>query len=225
MGHDVIIAYRRVGTTFTGNVDGKEFSQLTYEDMMLLAQTALREHPEAGLIIQRLERDDLLPVHLEPALLSLLKSDLAGYVKATTVPDRTVTLNPTRRLSKLVAPHVIPRGGLRVGHDTLAAAFGERIYLRARRAKVEHPATGRWVEYTELEKWLGTSNAEVILLSESVGWVAISVQEVLNTGTILLYLPRDWNTYGKWITRDQLQAMYDEYKKAAIQCSKTTAPQ
>lgn len=225
MGHDVILAYRRFGTTFTGSVDGKEFSDLTYADMMLLAQTALLGNPGAELRIQRLERDDLLPVQLEPALLALLKSDLAGYLKATTIPDRTITLNPARRLSKLAAPHVVPRGGLRVGHDTLAAAFGERVYLRVRHAKVEHPATGRWVEYSEFEGWIGTTDTTVVGLSDDMGWLVVKVQALLNTGAVIFYLPRDWNTYGKWITLDQLQEMYDEYKKAALRCSRTTAPQ
>lgn len=224
MKSNVLLAYRREGVTFTGRVDDDKFIGLTYGEMMFLAQAALLKDPDSGLRLLRVEREDLLPVQLEPALLDLLRRDLPEYVCATTVPDRIVTLSPGRRIGKLAAAYVIPRGGLRVGHDTLAAAFGACVYLRMRHARVEHPGTGRWVGQKDLETWLHSKDVDVISTrseGDFTGWAIVKTQALLDTGTVLLYLPRDWNTHGKWITRDQLQVMYDKYKKEVDQCLTT----
>lgn len=248
MQGDIVLQYRRVGETYTGTIgipdehyasamgidaaDANElpdhrivFDSLNFREMMLEVYRWLQLVPTAGLLIQRMERPGLMPVQLAPDMLELLREDPVRYIEMHSIPPRTIDLRTgTKRLSALAAGERsdIPKTtGLRAGVDTMAAAFGETIYLKMRDKLVEHPATGRWVSFREIEQFLGSHNAEIVFPGERrTGWITVPLKELLATTTAKFYLPREWNTYGSWITKEQLTEMYEHFidEKGVLLC-------
>lgn len=215
MKPNVELTYRRVGLSYTGTIDGVEFLNKTFEEMMLLVHSRLLECPDYGLLISRTERPGLFPVQLEPELLQLLLTDPQQYIQRHTLPDRVADLRSPDRVSKLAAPYQPPRGGLRSGHDTLADAFGDSVYLRMRSCRVENPCTGRWCTVSELAETCGLKGRQLDLVA---GWVVIATADLLRSNATRFYLPREWNKSGAWITKAQLQEMYDQFRKDRDQC-------
>jgi hypothetical protein len=229
MKSNVELRYRRIGLHYTGEIDGVEFMHKTFEEMMLLTQARLLECPGCGLSISRTERPGLFPVQLEPELLQLLLTDPDQYIERHTIPDRIADLRPPDRVSKLAAPYQAPRGGLRAGHDTLADAFGDNVYLRMRAGKVENPCTGRWCSILELEEDLNRKGRQVKLVTDlpvlvtsdllqRTGWLVIATSDLLQSAATRFYLPREWNESGSWVTKERLQELYDQFRKDREQC-------
>lgn len=215
---NVLLTYSRIGLAYTGDVDGEAFTDESYAQMMTRAHRHLLAKPEAGLTLHWTGRAHTLPVQLEPALLKLLREDPTAYIRANSLPHRSVNLRTARKVAPTMQP--LPSAGLRAGHDTLAAALGDRVYLRLHQGRVEHPGTGRWVDISELTAWLPDCDpVEVALGTEhGRGWITISTAALLRSDTVLFYLPRDWNTYGSWITKDQLTDLYNKYMEDKAKC-------
>lgn len=213
----VELTYRRVGETYVGSIAGEEATWSSFAAMMTDAHRWLIARSNAGLLIQRTDRDGLLPVQLGDKELELLRTDPVAYIAAHTISHRTVDLSHGKR-SRLAEQerYVVPKSaGLRAGHDTLAAAFGERVYVRLRAVEdghqLEHPLTGRWVPLGT-DKWVQRVDFEVVLTSSN-GWVSFKVLDLLEAPAARYYLPREWNAYGGWISKDQLQEMYNQFIK------------
>jgi len=222
MVRDVKLSYKRVGELYDGKVEhngvAETFSGATFAGMMGLTSHILTQEPDAELLVQRTDREGLLPARLEPALLHLLRTDPAAYIQANTIAPRTVDLR-SDRTSALAAKHETPRhGGLRHGLSTLADAFGEVAYSRAKKWmggswRYEHPATGRWADLTTIEFWLGSHATEVQPVDANSGWLLISVELLLKTHAARFYYPREWNEFGSWITRERLQEKLERFRK------------
>lgn len=212
MKSNVELLYRRIGLHYSGEIDGVAFTSKTFEEMMMLVHARLHECPGCGLRISRTERPGLFPVQLEPELLQLLLDDPQQYIQRHTIPDRVADLRSPDRISKLAAPYKPPRGGLRAGHDTLADAFGDSLYLRMRAGKVEDPCTGRWCEVAALGCLKGLQAMAV------TGWLVIATSDLLKIDAPRFYLPREWNDGGSWITKERLQEMYDQFRKDRDKC-------
>lgn len=217
---NIELKYRRVQQGYTGMLEGTEFTGLSFADMMMLVRDKLLAFPGCGLLILRTERPGLFPVHLEPSLLKQLIEEPAKYIAANSIPDRTVDIQGTGRISKLAEPYHVPRGGLRNGHDTLAEAFGDFIYLRLRDSKVEHPCTGRWEPVSKVQAALGIAARRVYPTDEGkgFGWLIVCTLDLLKVDTIRFYLPREWNKGGPWISKTLLQAAYEKFRKELSQC-------
>jgi hypothetical protein len=211
-----------VGEAYVGKVEhsaGVEtFSGSSFAGMMLLVSHILWQEPGAGLLIQRTDREGMLPVQLEPALLQMLRNDPEGYIKANTIAPRTIDLRK-ERTSALAAKHETPRyGGLRSGLNTLADAFGEVIYAKAKKWaggvwRYEHPATGRWSDLPTIEYWLQSHDTEVQPLDDKTGWLLLSVEQLLKVAAERYYFPREWNEFGSWITKEQLRQKLEQFRK------------
>jgi hypothetical protein len=221
---NVKLTYKRVGDSYEGVLEGGPedqpltFSGFSFAIMMTNTHRLLMLHPEAGLFIKRTDRDGLLLSQLEPALLQLLRTDPVAYIKANSLPDRVLDLRGPQRTSKLAKSddHVVPRStGLRHGHDTLADAFGEVVYARMKGALMEHPATGRWADLRTIEHWFGSHDTELQIVDndKKSGWLLLKVELLLKTHAERFYYPREWNEFGSWITREQLQAKLDQFRK------------
>lgn len=215
MSEDIRLTYRRVGLTYTGTIDHVAFDGLSFAEMMTRAHYALVAKPQAGLLLQRVDRDGLLPVQFDTESLELLRTDAQKYIDMHTIdaPVRVVVNEP--RVSTATAP---ASSSLRVGHDTLAAAFGDRVYLRSKNSMlgtcVEHPATGRWVDLDALGEWSSIlDTATFVYQPGGFGWVVVSVTSLLATNSDKFYLPREWNPHGIWISKDQLRAMHEQFIK------------
>lgn len=233
MSDDVKLTYKRVGEFYEGEISvlnapaGFIFEGYTFAEMMTQVHRILVSTPlGTGLLITRTDRAGLLPAKLEPSLLQLLRDDPVAYIKANTVPDRVVDLRGSGRKSKLAQSdkQEIPRTtGLRHGHDTLAAAFGELVYAKARPSRAvqsetthwlyEHPATGRWSDLRTIEHWLGSHDTEVHAVDAKGGWLLIKVELLLKTGAERFYYPREWNEFGSWITNDHLRTKLEQFRK------------
>lgn len=232
--NDLVLVYRRLNLAYDGFVKTPEteesrvvFEQCDFHKMMWMVHDLLLHYPDSGLQIQRSESANLMPIHLQADMLELLRTDPSRYIQMHSIPPRTVDLrsSPKRKSALSEATnYVMPRTiGLRAGCDTLAAAFGETIYLRMRQARVEHPATGRWVRLHEIEEFIGSQhNIEVVITKEAaeVGWVTIRLIELLATKADRFYLPREWNVSGPWITREQLNELHQQFleEKGALIC-------
>lgn len=229
MSVDVTLSYKRVGETYEGSIAVPHdatfiFEGYNFAQMMTVTHRLLKQLAATGLLVVRTDRDGLLPARLEPALLQLLLDDPVAYIKANTVPDRVVDLRglQVRRTSKLAAmgEQVVPKStGLRHGLDTLADAFGESLYTKAKAIttggswRYEHPATGRWSDLQTVEHWLKSHATEVQAVDDSRGWLLISAELLLKTGAERFYYPREWNDFGSWITKEQLRTKLEQFRK------------
>jgi len=204
---DVVLSYRRAGTLYQGNLDGQPFSEKDFAAMMSLVHLRLLEFPESGLTFQRTDREGLLPIKITDDLVRLLREDPAQYIRMHSVAP--VRIDLTGRTSALAARArtVLPKtSGIRAGYDTIADAFGEVVYARFRNCNVESPESGRWVILGEVEKWLGQS-----VNAETPGWVSFKVADLLATTSLRFYLPREWNPYHGWITKEQLAKLLEQF--------------
>jgi len=226
MSNDVELTYKRVGEHYEGEITASSitvaFSDWSFAKMMTEASLRLQlVDPHVGLVIKRTDRKGLLPARLEPQLLHLLRTDPVAYIKANSVPDRVLDLRDSTRKSKLAESddHVVPKSvGLRHGLDTLADAFGEVLYAKAKPMaggywRYEHPATGRWSDLQTIEHWLSSHDTEVRPSSDTGGWLLIKVELLLKTHAERFYYPREWNEFGSWITKEQLQAKIEKFRK------------
>lgn len=229
---DLLVKYQRDGEFYSGSIYSygelqEEFGNYTFAEKIRLVHQALQALPEVRLVFQRTDREGLLPVELDAAMVSLIRSDPAKYIEAHTVPHRVVDLRKgTDRVSKLAEKYEVPKhGAIRAGHDTLAAAFGDVVYLSMRKRRVEHPVTGRWVGVTVLEHELQLPISEIVTLGDELdcGWLVVRTEDLLKLQAVGYYLPRDWNEKGPWISRETLQMKFDQYKKDKQSCLEATA--
>jgi hypothetical protein len=112
------------------------FVGLQFRQMMVRVSRVLREHTSAAVVIRRTDRKGLRPIQLGEETRVLLRDDPVQAIRLMDVqPGQPV------RSSE---PASFGGGMLRAAYDSLAAAFGERVYLRMRNGNVEDPITGRW---------------------------------------------------------------------------------
>jgi hypothetical protein len=126
---------------------GRSFAQ-----MMSKLAKRLRESEEGTTVhLTRLETDK--EIKLDKATVELLRTDPAAAIRMMHVPDRTVVVRDPVSGKEYGEPLVrrVMRSQLRAGHDTLADAFGERVYCRRKGNRVEDPVTGRWSKLCRTE--------------------------------------------------------------------------
>lgn len=101
---------------------------------------------------------------------------------------------------------------LRSGIDALADTFGDVVYCRADTigsGHIECPGCGRWgasciaCGFTFAGEYQGQ-------------WFGASVSALLASGLNRFYLPRKWNEFGQWITKDALAAKYEKFSKERL---------
>lgn len=225
MPGDVRLTYKRVGEKYEGSlsVEGthtlpSEFKELDFAQMMAKTSSLLNQHKDAQLLVQRTDRAGMLPIQLEPKLRDLLRDDPAAYIKASSIAPRVIDLR-SERTSALATKRETPRhGGLRNGLNTLADAFGEVVYAKAKKWaggvwRYEHPATGRWSDLPTIEYWLQSHDTEVQLLDDQGGWLLLAVEQLLKANAERYYFPREWNEFGSWITKEQLRQKLEQFRK------------
>ncbi len=219
MSDNVELTYKRTGETYEGTIGAFKFEGATFAEMMTHAHRFLLNAPAAGLTITRTDRPGLLPAQLEPHLVQLLRTDPVGYIKANSIAPRVLDLRGEKK-SALASgeKYEMPKtAGLRHGLDTLADAFGEELYARAKQFgahwRYEHPGTGRWSDLHTIEHWLDSHDTKVSPTGPTSGWLIIRTELLLGTKATRFYYPREWNEFGSWITKEQLLAKLNQYKK------------
>jgi hypothetical protein len=231
MSTEFLLQYKRVeenydGVIFANGVLEVAFKQYSFATMMTVLHHALAANPDATVKLQRAESANFMPIFMEQNMVDLLRADPAKYIEAHSIPHRVIDLRKRDRTSKLAEKHVVPRPVIRAGHDTLAAAFGDIVYLSCRNHRVENPITGRWCSVGELEATHGIKVLETIQ-QDNGGWVTMALEQLLDlsSGTNGYYLPREWNAHGPWISKDELVQKYNQYKEERSQCLEATATQ
>lgn len=231
MADEILLQYKRVGEHYDGiffvnDTLDLPFKGQSFAGMFTTLHLYLVKMPGSQVKLQRAESPNLLPIFMEQNMLDLLRTDPAKYIEAHTIPHRVIDLRKSDRISKLAEKHVVPMPTIRAGHDTLAAAFGDVVYLSYRNGRVENPFTGRWCSLGELESLHGVTVLETIQ-QEVGGWVTMPMDQLLEgtSGSNGYYLPREWNERGPWISKDALVQKYKQYKEERDQCLATTAIQ
>lgn len=179
----------------TGEV--RPFEGFTYEATMRATGELLQAYPEARLVIKRVEApyEMTLPVAVE----GLLRNDFDQAMEVLNPPPQRVVVAPIRRQVKV---------GLRHGHDTLADAFGEEVYVSRRDGLVESPFTGRWEPETGAHNLVAS-----VAVPGPPEWMILSVELLLRVDAERYWLPRRWNPGEGWVTKEDLSAMLNTYKK------------
>ena len=226
------------------------FTGLSFARMMARFSGYAMQNEAAELVMRRTERDDLKPITLDETTTRLLREDPAAAIEAMSSVHQ-ISERAKKQMEKKIEDKVSVKDNvklqLRAGHDTLADAFGDLIYLRLRPHEKdgmqgECPFTGKWVGFgahadntSQFLLKTGRSNAHVDWIpidiiggsaSENPKWVTVKTAVLLNYHHRLadvapperFFIPRKWNKTSPWITHVELRQMYKEYKKEKAEC-------
>lgn len=239
MTAELLVKYERVGEAYSGTfhvtpeaggvLEPIKFFDLTFSQKIRSLHLLLVDMPsDTSVWFQRTERAGLLPVCIGQKMTDLIREDPTKYIAAHTIPDRRVVVSADKpkRVSKLAQKVEVPSGAeLRIGHATLADAFGDITYLNMRDGRIEHPVTGRWCHAATVEMELGLHFVEAIN-NDDGSWLTVRTADLLGVHHAAgFYLPRAWNESAPWISREALQKKFDNYNKEVSQClEKTSTP-
>ena len=231
-------------TCVNEEVERASFVEMTYADMFRSLSELANKFPQAKLVMRRLEQGpDSTALGLGEDTCALIRDDPEAYIAQSTLPPQRVVLHlgADAKVTEGVAVNTI-----RSGHDTLADAFGDVVFLKQRlvegEQKVESPTTGRWVvlecdtdgTYFCCEWWTnefgdpeGDTDLLLPVVQEAEGWAGIPIDKLLSLKVERFFLPRKWNENGPWISHEELKTKYERYLKEKEACTRTSkaAPQ
>lgn len=206
--------------TFSGVISGGarelHFTGSTFARMLEWVQPDLLAFPSHRLVIRRKEAP--YPIAFPPGFEEILRADPAKAAEMLSPPPQRIVLSGEKTPSKKSSV-------LRVGHDTLADAIGELVYLRAKKSVdnvgfgrgvtlIESPITGRWTPTQD--QLCGDLRYE--LVEGHNQWVTMETRSLLEKDQPRYYLPRLWNPTMQtgsrgWIDHRQLEELYESYLK------------
>lgn len=183
----------------------QEFEKRDFATMMTIVSNVLGVYPDSGVVVQRTDRPGIPPVRMEKDLVQQLRTDPARTIHELSPGARIIVIR-----DKAGPPKDSVRVVLKAGEETLAEAFGEEVYLRISRGKVEDPLTGRWVSISldGTKAFIGT-----LPIKQLSDWVSVATESLLAAQAKRFYLPRRWNAGGPWITKEALQKRYQAYQE------------
>ena len=199
-----------------GLITKLEFDGYSFSRMMSKLAGFARECDAVGITIHRLEMADT-HYRFTEEMLEAFKEDPAAVISSMQQPDRVVVIRDEQR-RRASSP---PTGLIRAGHDTLAAALGERTYIRQNEDKFECPSCGRWCRIFTPVLFCSLGDCKYTLEKKLAGqsWITVSTEELLAKNFDRYYLPREWNPSRGWITHAELKEMYEQYIKEKNECS------
>lgn len=206
VGWDNPNCYSGYLTVAQGNgAHSKHFDEVSYAKMMTFVHEALQDNPELEVRVARTDAQIPSFLRLTKEERELLRTDPTQYINTTTVPDITVVVRGVHRPN-------LP--SLQSGHEILADAFGEAVYVSARGSEpngyvsIESPITGRWASQKYGTPFEGISTIYLF------HWIVLSTQELLASKHSRFYLPRAWNpNRSGWISRDPLNDLLVQFRK------------
>lgn len=189
-------------------------NNVLYKQLMTFVSSQLQLYPDHAVHFFR--TDSHFPAQeLSESNRVLLRDDPTAFINNTSPPPVRVIVSGSK-------PDPKPAPRLRAGLDALADAFGEVVYLRVEGEKVENPITGRWStpgENDGIHVWLHTGAVAIRgswiprpQPNSPARWVAVRIDELLQTDVSRFYFPREWNPGGQWITRDELQKKFNAFR-------------
>lgn len=189
-----------------GRLPVQSLDGVTFEEMLCEFSKVLNA---SGVILRAvMQREEVIgsSKELSQKFIEELKRDPAAVSKALTMPETTIVV--TQKKTQL-----------RIGVESLADTFGDRVYLRRVESECECPGCGGWA---------GVSEAGTVRCGECLttlhgtwhedGWVSVQTQGLLNNHRPQYFLPRYWNPSRAWIGIDDLRAMYALFLKERQEC-------
>ena len=235
----VTLEYKRVEGTdvSTGRIMSNEnglvteegaFSGLDFKKMLMQLAGVMGHWPDEQEIEVKLERTDregLTPYVLDPATVELIRKDPVAAVQAMQFPSSS----PSGTVRRVQRERVLaPPPPIRAGHEALFDSFGDVVYFRVRAHELECPGCGFWGMFIspgllndperagEVVKTAFVCPKKcktriIVTCQQDLGYVET---EYLLKQTRLdrFYFPRAWNGGRSWVTRENLQKKYDEYR-------------
>lgn len=239
---EVVLEYKRVDMQSTGRIlvrqESKErvffdFDQIDFEPMLYKFAEALQANPEAAGVMQRTDRAGLLPYALEDGIVELFRTDPIAAVKSMSTPYGSPSgiVKRVRQEPTCTTDLPYPYVGLRVGHNTMADAFGDNLSCRfdKTRDRVECPCCGIWntrvTNGMSGKQFIECKNPTCALRSkpfyfreQNDNWVAFSTFDLLATHSDRFYFPRPWNDGKAWISWEGLNNKYQQFVKEKESC-------
>ncbi len=243
MSVQVTLEYKRDGHGMTSSgrilsndnglvTEEGDFTGLHFKDMMKHVAAVLRnwkedETPDIDVVVQRTDRGGLQPYKMDKQTVELLRKDPVAGIEALSF-DAPSPSNAVAQVEAARSPPA-PTPVLRRGHETLIDAFGESVGFRVRGHELECPGCGFWGMFTTPGLLKDPSRAGTVFKTAFVcpkkcatrfivschaayGYVDVSFL-LEQTKLEKFYLPRAWNGGRPWVSRQDLQQKYDEYKK------------
>jgi hypothetical protein len=249
MSVEVTLSYRRTPEDrSTGDIKSNEnglvteegtFENLEFKRMMQKLASVLLCFPEeqpVGVVLQRTDREGLLPYKLDDKTVELLRKDTVAAIQAMEYPTHSPS-STVRRVREERQLRIQPP--IQVGHEALVDSFGDVVYFRVRGHELECPGCGFWGMFTSPGLLADPERAGQVFKTIFVcpkrckERFAVTCEQALgyiDTEYLLertkldrFYFPRAWNGGRSWISREGLQKKYDEYKKEkeSTSCSQT----
>lgn len=224
---EVTLQYKRVNgnkssgvITLAGASSGVSmldtFDEIEFSTMLYKFSQSLQDYPDAQAVIQRTDRDGLVPYNLDAQTANLFRTDPVAAVASMSTdygsPSQAIT-----RVKKQVA---LEPSVLRVGYDTLADSFGDEVYARLDedKGRVECPCCGIWNPFLGEFVCRNPKCAQPLELEVTGKWAAFPTSMLLATHSARFYLPRAWNDYKPWITWGALNEKYNQFQKEKMSC-------
>lgn len=194
------------------------FVQLVFKELVKKLHTFLKNDEQIErVLLQRTEREDILPMELNRELIQLVRVDPLSAYRAMSYEPQGGNQDVLSRM---------------MSQDTAKKAdvFGEVIFLDMANGNVLDPLTGEWrsLAYGERHGWrinAGDNKPDAWLPIELVDdapagtqfafrmafarWAMISVYSLLARCEERYYLPRSWNPHGTWISHDELKELLE----------------
>lgn len=230
MSDDIVLEYKRVnvdrchGRIFQGTKTFASFHSEDFRSMLREFAQALQSDDQARAVWQRTDRPGLTPYYLDAEVTQLFREDPVAAIEGMCPPS----ISPSTTVQRVQQERVkmVPIS-VRAGHDALADAFGEEIYIRARGRKdqvyIECPCCGIWAPIIDRMSVCINQKCKAHVLLRVVRvvnekWAAMNIEEILETGSPRFYLPRAWNEGRSWVSLWDLQQKWEAFKKERESC-------
>lgn len=217
---DVVLEYRREGTASTGRIFWVEgnlpevslqlFEKVPFSVMMTHLARAVQKDASCGVLLVRSDCTNLRPTRLDKETIDLLRSDPVAAIRSMTIPARRIDIKRD--------PIAMESSPIRVGYDALADSFGDRIYCRLANDRVECPACGRWadIEASVLVCKEPKCGLSILMKPQSPRWITVETIDLLGSRFSRFYLPRAWNPNSIWISKQELQDLFDHWTQEKV---------
>jgi len=217
---DVVLEYRREGVVSTGRiflVEGslpevslQSFEKVSFSVMMTHLARAVQKDSSYGVLLVRSDYANLRPTRLDQETIDLLRSDPVTAIRSMTVPSRHIDIKRK--------PLAVESSPIRIGYDALADSFGDQIYCKLSSNMMECPVCGRWadIEVRVLVCKEPKCSFSILMKPQSSKWATIETIDLLGSPFSRFYLPRAWNPNSIWISKQELQDLFDHWTQEKV---------
>lgn len=188
--------------TFTHKDVSWVLLKTSFKEMLEQLQHILFTTTAKQIVVRRRAKTKLFEYLLEEVLVELIRSDIEEAYRRMTW---TQPVAPSPKEDVLQLP------GLRAGISTLADSFGDEVYILRQEDKLECPFCGRWS--SDSPDFTCAACKGSIALKAHGRWYSAKVEDLLASNAPRFFLPRRWNTGNTWISRSDLEELFNQWQK------------